>query len=109
MERDLVVEEVEGLKVGLEVEDHQVLIDTEVIIVRIQGKERISFLFFSSFFYLNFSRSGSSFKSNAMSFGAGALGGLAAYSLMRSMSSSYRSRPGYYEPGYGGKTCYFSE
>ncbi len=44
-----------------------------------------------------------------MSFGAGALGGLAAYSLMRSMGSSYHSRPGYYEPGYGGKTCYFSE
>ncbi|CAF4660437.1 unnamed protein product [Rotaria sp. Silwood1] len=51
-------------------------------------------------------RSGSSFKSNAMSFGAGALGGIAAYSLMRSMSSSYHSRPGYYEPGYGtGETC----
>ncbi len=38
-----------------------------------------------------------------MSFGAGALGGVAAYSLMRSMSSSYRSRPGYYQPGYGSK------
>jgi hypothetical protein len=38
-----------------------------------------------------------------MSFGAGALGGVAAYSLMRSMSSSYHSRPGYYEPGYGSK------
>lgn len=42
-----------------------------------------------------------------MSFGAGALGGLAAYSLMRSMSSSYSSRPGYYEPGYGSKDFYF--
>lgn len=38
-----------------------------------------------------------------MSFGAGALGGVAAYSLMRSMSSSYHQRPGYYAPGYGGK------
>jgi hypothetical protein len=56
-----------------------------------------------SIFLFNFSRSGSSFKSNAMSFGAGALGGIAAYSLMSSMSSSYRQRPGYYEPGYGGK------
>jgi hypothetical protein len=36
-------------------------------------------------------------------FGAGALGGIAAYSVMRSMSSSYRSRPNYYEPGYGSK------
>lgn len=49
----------------------------------------------------NFSRSGSSFKGNAMSFGAGVVGGMAAYSLMRSMSTSYR--PGYYEPGYGCK------
>jgi len=50
------------------------------------------------------SRSGSSFKSNAMSFAAGAAGGIAAYSIMRSMSGSYRSRPdGYYGPGYGGK------
>jgi hypothetical protein len=38
-----------------------------------------------------------------MSFGAGALGGIAAYSLMRSMSHSYGARPGYYEPGYGSK------
>jgi hypothetical protein len=38
-----------------------------------------------------------------MSFGAGAVGGIAAYSLMRSMSSSYHSRPGYYETGYGGQ------
>ncbi|UJR21336.1 hypothetical protein I4U23_024430 [Adineta vaga] len=53
------------------------------------------------------SRSGSSFKSNAMSFAAGAAGGVAAYSLMRSMSGSYRSRSdGYYGPGYGvGETC----
>ncbi|UJR28103.1 hypothetical protein I4U23_009358 [Adineta vaga] len=52
--------------------------------------------------------SGSSFKKNAMSFGAGALGGVAAYSLMRSMSHSYR--PGYYEAGYGnGETCVNNE
>ncbi|CAF4297877.1 unnamed protein product, partial [Rotaria magnacalcarata] len=52
----------------------------------------------------------SSFKSNAMSFGAGALGGIAAYSVMRSMSSSYRSRPDYYESGYGtGETCLNNE
>lgn len=38
-----------------------------------------------------------------MSFGAGALGGVAAYSLMRSMSHSYYGGPGYYRPGYGGK------
>ena len=38
-----------------------------------------------------------------MSFGAGAMGGLAAYSLMRSMSHSYH--PGYYAPGYGSKCC----
>jgi hypothetical protein len=40
-----------------------------------------------------------------MSFGAGALGAMTAYSLMRSMSPSYHS--GYYEPGYGGKDFYF--
>ncbi len=62
---------------------------------------------FLNYLLFNFSRTGSSFKSNAMSFGAGALGGLAAYSLMRSMSSSYNSRPGYYEPGYGSKDFYF--
>mgnify|MGYP006892773228 CR=1 FL=1 len=50
-----------------------------------------------------FSRGGSSFGRNAMSFGAGALGGVAAYSLMRSMSSSYYHGPGYYNPGYGCK------
>jgi len=65
----------------------------------------IFFGFYRSLFI--FSRSGNSFKQNAMSFGAGALGGVAAYSLMRSMSSSYHSRPGYYEPGYGGKFCQY--
>ncbi|CAF3820428.1 unnamed protein product, partial [Rotaria sordida] len=55
-------------------------------------------------------KKGSRFKSNAMSFGAGALGGIAAYSLMRSMSHSYYSRPGYYNPGYGtGETCVNNE
>jgi len=57
---------------------------------------------------MNKPRSGSNFRSNAMSFGAGALGGMAAYSLMRSMSGSYH--PGYYEPGYGsGETCVNNE
>lgn len=46
--------------------------------------------------------SGGGFKKAAVSFAAGAAGGVAAYSLMRMMSgSSYR--PGYYEPGYGRK------
>jgi hypothetical protein len=55
---------------------------------------------------MNKPHSGSHFKSNAMSFGAGALGGVAAYSLMRSMSSSYHSGSGYYQAGYGtGETC----
>lgn len=55
---------------------------------------------------MNKPRGGSSFGRNAMSFGAGALGGVAAYSLMRSMSSSYYHGPGYYNPGYGyGDTC----
>jgi hypothetical protein len=40
-----------------------------------------------------------------MSFAAGAAGGVAAYSLMRSMSGSHHSRPGgYYGPGYGSKS-----
>lgn len=38
-----------------------------------------------------------------MSFAAGAAGGIAAYSLMRSMSGSYYSGPGYYRPGYGSR------
>lgn len=50
-----------------------------------------------------FSRRGSSFKSNAVSFLAGAAGGAAAYSLMKSMASSYSAQPGYYNPGYGSK------
>jgi hypothetical protein len=56
---------------------------------------------------MNKPRSGSNFKSNAMSFAAGAAGGLAAYSIMRSMSGSRYSRPdGYYGQGYGtGETC----
>ncbi len=50
------------------------------------------------------SRSGSSFKGNAMSFAAGAAGGIAAYSIMRSMSGSYNTRSeGRYGQGYGGK------
>jgi hypothetical protein len=50
------------------------------------------------------SRTGSSFGSKATSFAMGAAGGFAAYSIMSSMSRSYRSRPeGYYGPGYGGK------
>jgi hypothetical protein len=49
------------------------------------------------------SRSGSSFGKNAMSVAAGAAGGLAAYSIMRSLAKSHRSRGGYYGPGYGGK------
>lgn len=40
-----------------------------------------------------------------MSFGAGALGGVAAYSLMRSMSHSYR--PGHYDSGYGCEDFHF--
>lgn len=37
-----------------------------------------------------------------MSFAAGAAGGVAAYSIMRSLSRSHRSRSGgYYGPGYG--------
>jgi len=49
--------------------------------------------------------SGGGFKRTAMSFAAGAAGGVMAYSLMRSMSGSgYRA--GHYEPGYGrGDTC----
>lgn len=38
-----------------------------------------------------------------MSFGAGAVGGIAAYSLMSHMSSGYRPGPGYYRSGYGSK------
>ncbi|CAF3547246.1 unnamed protein product [Rotaria sordida] len=64
----------------------------------------------SGYSNVNKGRSGSRFKSNAMSFGAGALGGIAAYSLMRSMSHSYHGGPGYYEPGYGtGETCVNNE
>jgi len=49
------------------------------------------------------SRSRSSFKQNAMRFAAGAAGGAAAYSIMRSLTRSRHSRPGdYYGPGYGG-------
>ena len=51
----------------------------------------------------NAGRSGSSFKGKAMSFAMGAAGGVAAYSLMRSMSGSYHSGRGHYGPGYGGK------
>ncbi|CAF0875584.1 unnamed protein product [Adineta ricciae] len=60
---------------------------------------------------MNKPRSGSSFKSNAASFAAGAAGGLAAYTLMRSMSHSYHARPSdYYRPGYGiGDTCVNNE
>ncbi|CAF1015895.1 unnamed protein product [Rotaria sordida] len=60
---------------------------------------------------MNQPRSGSGFKSKAVSFAAGAAGGIAAYSLMRSMSGSYHSRPaGYYGPGYGtGATCVNNE
>ena len=43
------------------------------------------------------------FKQNAMSFAAGAAGGAAAYSIMRSLSRGHQSRSGgYYGPGYGG-------
>lgn len=45
----------------------------------------------------------SNFRSNAMSFGAGAVGGIAAYSLMSHMSSGYHHGPGYYRQGYGSK------
>ncbi len=49
-------------------------------------------------------RTGSGFGSKAVSFAAGAATGVAAYSLMRSMSGTYRSRSdGYYGPGYGSK------
>ena len=49
------------------------------------------------------SRSRNSFNQNAMSFAAGAAGGVAAYSVMRSLTRSHRSRPdGYYGQGYGG-------
>ena len=38
-----------------------------------------------------------------MSFAAGAAGGAAAYSIMRSLTRSHHHRPGgYYGPGYGG-------
>ena len=52
----------------------------------------------------NAGRSGSSFKGKAMSFAMGAAGGVAAYSLMRSMSGSYHSGRGHYGPGYGGES-----
>ena len=53
--------------------------------------------------FLN-SRTGSSFGSKASSFAAGAVGGIAAYSIMRSLSGSHRYRSeGYYGPGYGGQ------
>lgn len=53
---------------------------------------------------------GSSFGRNAMGFGSGVVGGIAAYSLMRSMSSSYHHGPGYYNRGYGyGETCVNNE
>ncbi|CAM4815564.1 unnamed protein product [Rotaria magnacalcarata] len=54
---------------------------------------------------------GGSFKGKAISFAAGAASGIAAYSLMKSMSSSFHSRPGgNYEPGYGvGDTCVNNE
>lgn len=42
-----------------------------------------------------------------MSFGAGALGGIAAYSLMRSMAPTYRPGHYVYEPGYGCKFYIF--
>ena len=38
-----------------------------------------------------------------MGFAAGAAGGLAAYSIMRSLARSHRPRNGYYGSGYGGK------
>jgi hypothetical protein len=49
-----------------------------------------------------FSRPTSSFRKNGMRFAAGAAGGIAAYSIMRSLAGSHRSRGGYYGPGYGG-------
>ncbi|CAF4551970.1 unnamed protein product [Rotaria socialis] len=54
---------------------------------------------------------GGGFKGKAISFAAGAASGIAAYSLMKSMSSSFHSRPGgNYEPGYGvGDTCVNNE
>jgi hypothetical protein len=112
MEKDSVVEEAGVLRVVLEVEEDLVVqkvqehsVDHRVIIVQIvmEGNENKRYKISLSFIF--FSRSGSSFRGNAMSFGAGALGGMAAYSLMRSMGPSYHSRPGYYEPGYGGKIC----
>ncbi|CAF0858260.1 unnamed protein product [Adineta steineri] len=61
---------------------------------------------YGSYHSMSKPRSGSRFRSNAMTFGAGALGGVAAYSLMKSLSSHRHYRPGYYEPGYGtGETC----
>ncbi len=60
------------------------------------------FVFFNKILFVR--RSGGGFKSSALSFAAGAAGGVAAYSIMRSMSGSYHSRPyGYYGPGYGGR------
>ncbi|CAF0962348.1 unnamed protein product [Adineta ricciae] len=59
---------------------------------------------YGSYNKMNKPSSGSSFRKNAMSFGAGALGGVAAYSLMSSMSRSYV--PGRYASGYGtGAIC----
>ena len=53
---------------------------------------------------LSASSRSSSFKKNAMSFAAGAAGGVAAYSIMRSLTRNYHSRPGgYYGSGYGGE------
>jgi hypothetical protein len=108
-EKDLVVEEeVVVSKVVVQKDrdhlvDHQVTVESIVMeIVWANRKEfqdqHSNFLFF----FIN-SRTGSSFRSTAGSFAAGAAGGIAAYSLMNAMSGSYRSRPGYYEPGYGGK------
>ncbi|CAF1548758.1 unnamed protein product [Adineta ricciae] len=59
---------------------------------------------YGSYNKMNKPSSGSGFRKNAMSFGAGALGGVAAYSIMSSMSRSYV--PGHYASGYGtGAVC----
>ena len=88
--------------------DHQVIVDQTIM--EIIGTNRKNFddvfLFCNNrkFSLLVDSRKGSSFGGKAASFAAGAAGGIAAYSLMRSMAGSYHSRPyGRYGPGYGCK------
>jgi hypothetical protein len=105
----VVEEEVVALKVVQKdrehLVDHRVIIDQIVMGVIWLNRKKIDFDFFFVIISFVCRRTGSGLKNTAGSFAAGAVGGIAAYSIMRSMSGSYHSRPsGYYGAGYGGRS-----